>query len=97
MRGVDEDAAGASPSSSSSTSSPQQPPREPRAAESSSQPYAYFQVSSLEEAEESMIEVAIAVVDQPLRMLRSGALQDRHLQYQSKLIPGSSPGKHLRQ
>ena len=59
--------------------------------------YTYFEPENLEEAEECMIETAIAVVEQPLLMFRNGSIGDEEMRYESKLLPHSTPGKHLRQ
>ncbi|KAK0566064.1 hypothetical protein OC861_003426 [Tilletia horrida] len=48
------------------------------------------------EAEQAILESALEVISQPLPLLRSGTLTDKALAFKSKVIPGSSAGKHLR-
>ncbi|KAK0561563.1 hypothetical protein OC844_003149 [Tilletia horrida] len=48
------------------------------------------------EAEEAILQSALEVIAQPLPLLRSGTLDDRALAFKSKVIPGSTAGKHLR-
>lgn len=44
-----------------------------------------------------MVACTVQVLEQPLKMLRDGIVGDRELAHESSLIPGSTPGKHLRQ
>ncbi|KAE8254700.1 hypothetical protein A4X13_0g3316 [Tilletia indica] len=48
------------------------------------------------EAEQAILESALEVIAQPLPLLRSGTLGDDALAFKSKVIPGSTAGKHLR-
>lgn len=49
------------------------------------------------EARDAIVSSLIQILEQPLGMLRSGTVRDEQMAAESKLIPGSSFGKHLRQ
>ena len=51
---------------------------------------------SREEARQTIVASLVQILDQPLAMLRDGTVGDEQMRAESRLIPGSSLGKHLR-
>lgn len=51
---------------------------------------------SREEARQTIVASLVQILEQPLGMLRDGTVGDQQMRAESRLIPGSSLGKHLR-
>lgn len=49
-----------------------------------------------EEARDAIVASLVQILEQPVAMLREGKVTDEQMRAESRLIPGSSLGKHLR-
>lgn len=52
--------------------------------------------SSWKEAEENVLSCTAQIMNQAAKILRSGAINDKALTFESKIMAGSTPGKHFR-
>ncbi|PWN31844.1 uncharacterized protein FA14DRAFT_127674 [Meira miltonrushii] len=55
-----------------------------------------LEATSREEARQTIVASLVQILDQPLAMLRDGTVGDQQMRAESRLIPGSTLGKHLR-
>lgn len=55
-----------------------------------------LEVTSREEARQTIVASLVQILEQPLAMLRDGTVGDQQMRAESRLIPGSTLGKHLR-
>ena len=63
---------------------------------SSSSASVNLEILSREEARQTIVASLVQILEQPLAMLRDGTVGDQQMKAESRLIPGSSLGKHLR-
>lgn len=81
------------------------PQRQRRGAEQGGSSVGFFEASSSsshtddarDEARQAIVSSLVQILEQPLGMLRDGTIGDAQMAAESRLIPGSSLGKHLRQ
>ncbi|CDR98856.1 uncharacterized protein SPSC_04457 [Sporisorium scitamineum] len=52
--------------------------------------------SSWKEAEENLLSCTAQIMNQAVEILRSGSISDSSYRFESKVIAGSTPGKHFR-
>ena len=52
--------------------------------------------SSWQEAEENIVSCTAQILNQAIEILRSGAIDDASYTFESRVIAGSTPGKHFR-